>query len=144
MSIALQIVLVLASLAVIALAVFLIPFFLQIRKDVERATRQIEELKNDVKLLVQDTRTLLQNANQLSTRAHQQMDEVQKVVSVIRAWSERANRIVDEVGAAVEPPILSVARNISIFRKGLSIFLDALLHRNNQPEQKDEASHVRE
>jgi hypothetical protein len=66
------------------------------------------------------------------------------VVSVVRAWSERANRIVNEVGAAVEPPILSVARNINFFRKGLAVFLDAFLHRNNQPEQKDEASHVRE
>lgn len=143
-STALQIALFLASLAVVALVVALIPLFIQIRKNMERATQQLEDLKTDVQLLVQDTRTLVRNVNELSTRAHQQMDEVQKVVSVVRGWSERANRIVEQVGAAVEPPLLTIARNINFFRTGLSVFLNAILHRNNQPEPKDEASHVRE
>lgn len=144
MSIALQIALFLASVAVVVLVAFLIPILIQLRKHTEQAARQLEELKSDVKLLVQDSRTMIQNVNNLSGRAHQQLDEVDKVVRIVREWSERANRIVEEVGAAVEPPILFAARNIGIFRKGLSIFLNALLHRDHQPEQKDEEIHVRE
>lgn len=138
----LQIALIVASIAVIVLVAFLIPIFIELRKCADKTARQLEELKADVKLLVQDSRTMVQSVNSLSGRAHQQLDEVDKVVRIVRQWSERANRIVEEVAAAVEPPILSAARNISIFRKGLSIFLNALLNRH--PEQKVEETHVRE
>ncbi len=144
MSMPLQIALFLASVAVVVFVVLVIAVLLALRKQAALAVRQLEEVKSDVKLLVQDSRTLLQNVNTLTTRANQQMDDVDKVVRTVRGWSERANRIVEEVGAAVEPPLFSAVRNIGIVRKGVAIFMDALLRRNHHTEEKQEEYHGRE
>jgi len=144
MSMPLQVALFLASVAVVVFVVLLIALLLALRKQAEQAVRQLEEVKSDVKLLVQDSRTLLQNVNSLVTRANQQMDDVSKVTGIVRGWSERANRLVDEIGAAVEPPIFTAARNIGILRKGVGIFMDVLLRRNHHTEEEQEEHHGRE
>ncbi len=144
MSIALQIALFLASVAIVVMVAFLIPIFLKLRKHCETAARQLEELKADVKLLVNESRMMIEDVHDLSSRAHKQLDEVEKVLRTVGAWSERADRIVHEIGAVVEPPILTAARNIHIFRKGLAMFLDRFFHRNHTPKEKDEAAHGRD
>jgi uncharacterized protein YoxC len=105
MSTALQIALFLASVAVVVFILFLIPVFIGLRKHVAQAARQLDVLKSDVKLLVQDSRTMMQNVDKLTSRAHPQLDEVDKIVRIARVWSERTRRIVEEVGDVVEAPI---------------------------------------
>src|SRR6266850_4777703 len=117
MSTALQIALFLASVAVVVFVLFLILVFIGLRKHVAHATRQLDELKSDVKLLVQDSRTMVQNVDNLAGRAHVQLDEVEQMVRTVRGWSERANRIVEEVGDVVEAPIFTVTRIIGIVHK---------------------------
>src|SRR6266403_335161 len=124
MSTALQIALFLASAAVVVFVLFLIPAFIGIRKHAARASRDLDELKSDVKLLVQDSRTMVQNVNDLASRAHRELDEVHNVIRIVRAWSERADRIVEEVGDVVEAPIFMVTRIIGIVHQGLSTLLD--------------------
>lgn len=144
MSTALEVALFLASVAVVILVGCLIPFLFQLRKNVEEMKRATDDLGSELKPLVQETRTLVQNLNQISTRAQDQMDEVEHVVKTVRAWSERADRVVGEVASAVEPPLLNAARNVKAFRKGFSVFLDFLMHRNNQTKRTQEEKHVRE
>jgi len=140
MSTALQIALFLASVAVVVFVLFLILVFIGLRKHVAHATRQLDELKSDVKLLVQDSRTMVQNVDNLAGRAHVQLDEVEKMVRTVRGWSERANRIVEEVGDVVEAPIFTVTRIIGIVHKGLSTLLDAVAKKDRQPELTDTES----
>lgn len=140
MSMALQIALFLASVAAVVFVLFLIPVFIGLRKHVVHATRQLDELQSDVKLLVHDSRTMVQNVDKLTSRAHQQLDEVDKIVRIVRAWSERANRIVEEVGDVVEAPIFTVTRIIGIVHKGLSVFLDTVARKDHQPEPTDTES----
>jgi uncharacterized protein YoxC len=144
MSLPLQIALFLASGAIVLFVACCIPAMLQLRKHAERMTRTLEELKAELSLLVQDSRQLLHNVNELSTRAHQQCDEVERVIQTVRGWTERVDRVVEEVGTAVEPPILAAARNVQIFYKGITKFFEAFSNRNHHQPQEAEEQHVRQ
>jgi uncharacterized protein YoxC len=144
MSMPLQIALFLASVAIVLFVACCIPAMLQLRKHAARMTQTLEELKAEVSLLVQDSRQLLHSVNELSTRAHQQCDDVERVIQTVRGWTERVDRVVEEVGSALEPPILTAARNAQIFRKGIAKFFETFLNRNHRQPQKAEEQHVRE
>ena len=118
MSILLQIALFLASVAIVIFVAFCIPAILQLRNHAARLTQTLAELKAEVSLLVQDSRKMLHNVNELSTRAHQQCDDIEQVIHTVCNWAERAGRVVEEVGAVLEPPILTAARTAQVFRKG--------------------------
>jgi uncharacterized protein YoxC len=138
MSIALQIALFLASVAVVIFVAFCIPAMLQLRESAARMTQTLAELKAEVSLLVQDSRRLLHNVNELSTRAHEQYDDVEHVIQTVRGWTERVDRVVEEVSSVLEPPILSAARSAQVFRKGIAKFLGTFLNRNHHQPQKSE------
>ena len=127
----LQIALILASVAVVIFVVYCIPAVLQLRKDAERMTRTLEELKAEVSILVQDSRTLLHSVNELSTRANKQCDDVERVIQTVRSWTDRVDRVVEEFGTAIEPPILAMARNVQVFYKGITKFFEAFSNRNH-------------
>ena len=120
MSTALQVALFLASLAVIVFVMFFIPVCIMMYLQILRVIRQVEELKSEVRALVRDSQATLQNINHLTHRAHMQMEELEKVVRTVGAWSDRANRIVEEIGDVIEAPILTAARFITALHKTLS------------------------
>ena len=126
MSVALQVAFFLASVAIVTFVLFTIPLFIVLGKYIARAARELEELKSDVRLLIQESRNAVQNVNNLAMRVQQQMDEVDKMVRMARAWGERANRVAEEVGEAVESPIFILNRMVSIVRKGLGSLSDIL------------------
>lgn len=138
---ALQFALFAASIAIVVFVIVFLVAFAQLRKNLEQTVKALEQLKSDVKLLVEDTRKLLANVNALTDRTHRQWDDLERVIGTVRGWSERANRVVEEVGSALEPPLLTAARNINLFRTGFAAFLQALLHRNQPNQQKEEESH---
>ena len=144
MAMLLQIALFLASVAVVIFVSFCIPAMLQLRKHAAWMTKTLAELKAEVSLLVQDSRKLLHSVNELSTRANQQCDEVERVIQTVRGWTERADRVVEEVSSVLEPPILTTARNVLIFRKGIAKFFATYLNRNHHQPQRAEESHVRQ
>lgn len=139
MSNLLQVALFLASVAVVIFVACCIPAVLQLRKSAARATQTLEDLKAEFSLLIQDSRKLLHNINELSARAHQQCDDVESAIQTVRGWVERANRVVEEVGTVLEPPIVTAARNAQILRKGIAKFFEMFLNRNHhQPEQSED------
>jgi uncharacterized protein YoxC len=144
MSIPLQIALLLASVAVVIFVACCIPAILQLRNHAARMTQTLAELKAEVSLLVQDSRKLLHNVNELSTRAHQQCDDVERVIQTVRGWTERVDRVVEEVGSVLEPPLLTAARNAQILRKGIAKFVEVFWNRNHHEPQKAEEQHVRQ
>ena len=144
MSILLQIALVLASIAIVIFVAFCIPAILQLRNHAARLTQTLAELKAEVSLLVQDSRRLLHNVNELSTRATRQCDDIERVIQTVRGWTERVDRVVEEVGSVLEPPVLTAARNALIFRKGIAKFFETFLNRNHRQSQKAEEQHVRQ
>jgi uncharacterized protein YoxC len=109
MSAALQVALIFASVALIVLVVFLIPLALQVRRQFEQLALSVEQSKAKLEILVQDSGELFRNVTDLSQRANQQMDSVGKMVNIAQQWTERADRIVNEVGSAIEPPRVLVA-----------------------------------
>ena len=131
MSIALQVALFVASAAVIVLVACLIPLVFQARRQLGELVLTTGQLKADLDILVLDSRELVRNANGLATRANRQLDDVAQVVRTVGEWTERADRLVTEVGAVVEPPALLVARNINLVRLGVTRFMQTLLRRNH-------------
>ena len=144
MSAALQVALFLASIAFIVLVICLIPTAFQARRQLEHLVHTVGQMKVELGVLVADSRELVRNANDLSKRANQQMDDVNQVVRTVHRWTERADRLVNEVGSAVEPPVFAAVRNMNLFRTGVTGFLQALLHRNHHhqtPNQTTEEKH---
>lgn len=110
MAITLQIALFLASVSVVVLMAVLIPALLGLRKLFANAAYALAELNTVVKLLAQDSRTMVQNVNKLTTRAQQQIDEVDQMLQVLRVWLGRADRLVHQAGDLIEGPIFTGAR----------------------------------
>jgi uncharacterized protein YoxC len=131
MSTVLQVALFLASVAIVVFVAFCIPAILQLRQHAARMTQMLAELKAEVSLLVQDSRKVLYSVNELALRAHEQCDDVEQVLQTVRGWAERVDHVVDEVGSAVEPPVLAAARNVQIFYKGIAKFFETFLNRNH-------------
>jgi hypothetical protein len=58
------------------------------------------------------------------------LDEVDRVLHTARLWTDRADRLVDEVGAFVEPPMQAVSRTGTVLKAGLGAFLKSLFIRS--------------
>ena len=112
----LQIAMFLASLAVIAMAVSIVPLVYQLRSQ-----------KTALEDLVRDGRELVRNVNELSKRADRQMDDVGRVVGIARRWTERADRLAEEIGSAIEPPVYLLVRQANLLSAGTTAFLETLL-----------------
>ena len=143
MSAALQVSLFLASLAFIGLVACIIPMAFQARSQFKQLVLTVEQLKPNLVLLVPDSREMVRNVSELSKRASQQMDEVGRVVHTARQWTDRGDRIVNAVGSAIEPPVFSLVRKLSVLRTGTTTFLQALFHPNqNNNQARREKNHV--
>jgi uncharacterized protein YoxC len=142
MSAALQVASFVASLAIVVLVVCLIPIIFQARRQLEQLVITAGELKEKALALVQDSHEMVQKVSELSKRANGELDEVSCMVQTARQWTERVDRLVNEVESAIEPPVHSVVRNISLFRTGVTTFLQVLSHRNQHNRIKKEQDHV--
>ena len=140
MSLTLEIMLSVAAFGTIVVCGCAVPLMFHLQRSLDRVAVSAEEAKGDLKLLVQDTRTLLQKTSDLATRLEAEMNDVHHVVGQVRSWSDRADRLVEEVGAAIEPPLLGGARNLRLLRVGVTAFWHALVGRltNHQPEQEEQ------
>ena len=134
----LQIALFVAAVAIVVFVVFCIPVAIRLCQHADRMAQTLAELKVEMSLLMQDSRNVLANLNELSRRAHAQCDDVEQVIQTVRGWTERVDYVVEEVGAVLEPPILTVVRNAQIIRKGITKLFQMFLNRNHNQPQKAE------
>ncbi len=126
MSLVLQIVLALVGLSVVALILSIVPAVLQLRRNADRLTDTVESLTGEVTTLAQEMRATIEQVNDLSTRVARQWDSVEATVGTVRGWASRADAVVQEVDAAIAPPILQTARAVGLVRVGVTAFLQAL------------------
>jgi uncharacterized protein YoxC len=136
MSSALQTALFLACLAVVCLVAVLIPLSILFYLQAKGIARQMDEVKSDLEGMIKDSRTMVQNINCLSAHANQQLDELDKIIGIARKWSEQADYFVEEVGSAVELPVLKALRSIKMLRKTWGVIVDALVGRSQQTDPK--------
>src|SRR6267378_8276054 len=104
MSSALQIALFLASMAVVLFVLLMIPLSILLYRCVRDVARQMDEVESDLKELIQDSRTMIQDINLLASHANDQLDELDKVIQVVRGWSEQVDQVVEEFGSVVTVP----------------------------------------
>ena len=137
MSIALQVALFLAALAIIVLVACIIPVAFQTRRTTEKIARCLDEFKSDTHHMKQHTEDLIENLNELSRRANHQMDDVGQIVRTTREWFDRADRIVEQV----EVPVFTLARNLNVLRAGVGKFMQVFLHGNHHKQTQEETEH---
>lgn len=134
--VALQVVLYMASLAIVVSVLVLVSVLFRSRRQLERLVSAVEELKAEMKPLAQETRVVVKRLHDLSGRAQEQWTEVEGIIGTARHWSERANHLMEEIGGAVEPPIFAATHGIRLLGRGLETFVHVLLNGNQLHEQK--------
>lgn len=142
MSVTLQVALFIASGLFVLLAASLIPVALLALRQLGRMTLSVDLLKGDLQLLLHESRELVRNVNDLSKQASRQIEDMGKVAHTAEQWTERLDRLVNEVGAVIEPPVYSAARNMNLIRAGVSVFMRVLAHGNNNIIKEKERNHV--
>ncbi len=140
MSAAPQIALLVASAAFVVFVACLIPVVFRAQRQVERLVVTIGEVKADLDVLVGESRELVRNVNTLVERANGHMREVDEIVSTLRQWRSRAERVVNAVGVVVEAPVFRLARNMDLFRVGVSAVLRVLAHRSRRNQARRQAT----
>jgi uncharacterized protein YoxC len=130
MSNVLQAALFCASVAIVLLAACLIPMAILALRHIAGMARAGQEIKESLELLMRDSRELVQNVNELSKQAQAQMQDVDQVMQAVQSWTARADRLVDGVGAIIEPPIFSLASLSNLVRTGAGAFIQSLFHAN--------------
>lgn len=133
MSDVLQVALFFASLAVILLAVCAMAFVFLASRQLTRLGLMADQVKADITVFLRDSHDLIRNLNDISRNVNRQMADVERMVGTVRQWTDRTDRLVNEVSSVIEPPVYGLARHIRLFRAGLTAFTQALCHPREKP-----------
>lgn len=138
--VALEVALYAASIAIVVAAVVLVAGVIHSRKSFDRLVGAVEELRTEVKPLAQETRIVAKRIGDLSMRAEEQWTAVEGIIGTARRWSERVNRVVDEVGGAVEPFAFAATRGVRVVQRGLAVVGQFLPYfgQQSRPTEKTE------
>lgn len=142
MSVTLEVIFAIAAVALIVLAICLIPLAFLAWRQLSQLALAVELVKADVDVLLRDSREMVHSISDLSKRANAQMDDLGKVVHTAEVWTERVDWVAKLVGSAVEPPVATVVRKVGILRKGVGAFLQVLVHPRRQRQTAKEKSDV--
>jgi|GEM_PF-839006 uncharacterized protein YoxC len=137
MSAVLEVALISASAAIVVLVACLVPVLFLARRQLKQLALTAENMKINLESLILDSRELVSNVRILSERANLHLDNVGRMVHTVHQWTERADRLVNELGSVVEPRVFSLVRNVNLLRLGVTTFFQRLLH----PDQENQTDH---
>ena len=126
-------------MAVVLFVLLMIPLSILLYRCVRDVARQMDEVESDLKELIQDSRTMIQDINLLASHANDQLDELDKVIQVVRGWSEQVDQVVEEFGSVVTVPVLRIAHTIKVLRNTWRLITDAIFGDSQKPDHKDKA-----
>lgn len=133
---ALQVALYASAGAILVSAVVVIFAMFQLRRKFERLVESVEEFKAELVPLTQEARVVVKRLGDLSGRAQRQWSDVEIIVANARRWSGRADVLVSEIGAIVEPPIAVAAYGARRLRGALNALVGLVLNRNRFQQTK--------
>ena len=113
--VALQIALYLTALSIIAFVAIALPLLFRLQRRIDRMAAAVDEMRAETVPLARETRELVDD---------------------LRGLSGRANRLVDEVGSVVEPPLLASSLGFRLIRTGVKTFVRALWNGKRDFESK--------
>jgi hypothetical protein len=120
---ALQVLLILATVMLIVLLVMLIRLAVHARKRIDVLAQAADETRIRLDVVLADTRELIRNVTAVSARVQTNLDEAEQMLHTVRIWTDRTDRIVDEVGSVIEPPIQAMARLNGLLKTGAGAFI---------------------
>lgn len=113
------------SIVVLATVLVVAVFFLKTRVIAMEANAA--DLKEKLAELLGESRTLVREAQVVVTRIPKPLEDIEHMTRTAKAWTERADRIVNAVGTVAEPPLFFMSKNIKTFGGIASGVLQMLL-----------------
>jgi len=82
---------------------------------------------------------MIQNLSSVTVHVDEPLDELDRIVGIIRTWSERADQVDEEVGSVVTVPGSRMAHLIKVFRHTWRLIMDAIFGDSQPTDHKDKA-----
>jgi hypothetical protein len=111
----LQIGLYIVAASIVAFVAIAVPLLIRLQRQIDRMAAAVELMKSETVPLAKETRELVEE---------------------LRGLSGRANRLVNEVGSVVEPPLLASSLGFRLIRTGVATFVRALWNGKRNPQSK--------
>jgi hypothetical protein len=74
--------------------------------------RSVSQLKGDLLELIRESRSVVEEVRQAAASISKPMEDIDHITHTARGWTDRADRLIDAVGAIAEPPIFLLSKNI--------------------------------
>ena len=74
--------------------------------------RSFTQLKGELAQLIQESRGAVVELRQAIARVSGPMEDLKHITSIARAWTDRADRLVDAVAGVAEPPLFFLSKNL--------------------------------
>ena len=127
--VALQIALYAASAGIVVFVVGLLIGLLYLKKQIDRLTQSVENLKTIVEPLIDETRDAVQHLRSLTARIQEKLHTMERMVSMVQSWGREASRVIERSATVVTAPIRGVSQKAHILTKGIQAFFRVLLSR---------------
>jgi len=130
-----------SSIAIVLLALFIIPVTIQMGRQLHAMTETIGQLKKTLDTVERESGEFIRTATDVSKQAQRSMDDIEKITFSARHWTKRVDCLIDGANYALEPSVLSLIQGFQIVRAGTSGFLRALSSSKSSKTPNKENGH---
>ncbi len=105
-----------AAVAVVIMTIFVITTAIYLKGQLDAMERTVTGLKVDFEQLVRESKDTIVRINHIAEKVEDQMDDVKHITSTARAWTDRADRLVEEAGPLMEVPVFFLSDKFKTIR----------------------------
>ena len=116
-----------ACASIVVLTAVLVAAVVFLKSKVIAMEASAVDLRREVTELLCESRTLVKEVQAVTIRLPKPLEDIEHMTRAARAWTDRADRIVDAVGTVAEPPLFFMSKNIKTFGGIASGVLQMLL-----------------
>src|SRR5947207_2082300 len=117
-----------ASFSILTMAVAFVVTAIHFKNRMNAMEKNVAQTTTELTALIQDTRVLVKEVQQVTSRVSKQLEDVEHITRTARGWTDRAERVINAVGAVAEPPLFFLSK-LSSFGGMLNGALQSLLAR---------------
>jgi hypothetical protein len=117
-----------ACSCIVILTALLLAAAVYLKARTESMEKGVAQLKADLSELIQESRVAVTEMRAAAASMALPMADIGHMTRTARGWADRADRLVDAVGAIAEPPLFLVSKNIKSVGGIVSGVLQMLLN----------------
>lgn len=116
-----------ACVSVVIMTGLFITAAIYLKVRVDSTQSGIAQINSDLSALIRESREFVQEMRQIAGGVSRSTQDVQHMMHTAREWTDRADRLVDAVGAIAEPPLLLISKKVRIVGAIVNGVLQVLL-----------------